>query len=64
MTMPLEQLPEKDNIFRKTKQSQILENNSNKTSDDITEHVTCKTCTTVCGLHQNFKYFNVISKEI
>ena len=49
-TMPLEQLPEKDTIFKKTKYSKILENNSNKTFHDITKHATTTTTTTTSVL--------------
>ena len=49
-TMPLEQLLEKDTIFKKTKYSKILENNSNKTFHDITKHATTTTTTTTSVL--------------
>lgn len=37
ITMPLEQLPEKDIMFIKIKYSKFLQNSCNETFDDITE---------------------------
>lgn len=37
ITMPLEQLPEKDIMFIKIKYSKFLQNSCNATFDDITE---------------------------